>query len=105
MKIVIDNGIMFVDNRRVCSAGAGKGRPSLRTGVGELKTDFSDEHETVLLHADGYGWIGPTPECDVVLGKVRHRTGVIPCVSTFGHVFALVEGAEADGKKVVLEVA
>jgi hypothetical protein len=104
MKIVIEGGSLFVGARRVGSAGAGSGRPSLRPGCSKVKTDFSDEHDADLLYADGYGWIGPTADCDVVLGQVRRRAGVIPCLSTFCHVFALVEIAEKHGDKITLEV-
>ena len=104
LKLVIENGTLFVGNRKVCSAGAGNGRTSLRAGKGAVKTDFSDEHDTVLIRADGLGWVGPAPECDIVLGQVRHRNGVIPCATVFHHVFTLVEHAEEVGEPVSLEV-
>lgn len=105
MKLKIDNGSLFADNIFLCYAGAGNGRPNLPTGHYPVSTQYAHVHGKTLADAVGLGWIGASPECDVVLGGVRGRHNVIPSQSAFGRLLALLETSEDIGQAVTLEVA
>lgn len=104
MNLKIESGIVYADNLIFCKAGAGNGRSSLPTGCYEVTTQYSGEHGTVLPNAIGLGWIGASPECDIVLGGVRGRNGVIPSPSALVRLLALIEAKEDVGATVILEV-
>ena len=105
MKLKIVAGTLYANNRLICHCEAGNGRPNIPTGRYQVVPEFSHAHGHVLLDAIGLGWIGPLPGCDVVLGGVRGRHGVIPSRDVFGRVFQLVENAvESLGQEAVLDV-
>ena len=104
MNLLIKDGVLYADNLRVCLAEPGNGRPNLPTGRYEVTTQFSHIHGRILPDAIGLGWIGASPECDIVLGGVRGRNGVIPSPSALGRLLALIEAKEDMGAIVMLEV-
>ena len=105
MKLLIENGTLYVNNSLICHCEAGNGRPNIPTGRYQVVPEFSHVHGHVLLDAIGLGWIGPMPGCDVVLGGVRGRNGVIPSRDAFGRVLQRVEDAvESLGQDAVLDV-
>lgn len=104
MNLRIENSELYVDNMRLCFAGAGNGRPNLQPGRYEVVTQYSPHHGKILPDAVGLGWLGPFSECDVILGGVRGRHGVIPSPASTSALLARLEVAEDAGRKVVLEV-
>ena len=105
MHLLIENNVLYVDNHLYCHAGAGNGRPHIPAGRYAVAIEYAHVHGETLLDAIGCGWIGASPECDIVLGGVRNRDGVIPSKTAFGRVMHRVEVAiEQDGKDVLLEV-
>lgn len=104
MKLRIEDNEFYVDNLRLCHAGAGNGRPNLPTGRYEVVTQYSVHHGQILPDAIGLGWLGPFNECDVVLGGVRGRNGVIPSPSSTNALLARLEIAEGTGQTITLEV-
>lgn len=104
MKLSVNGGFLYADNVFLCHVEPGNGRDNLPTGRYEVATEFSHVHGDVLPDAIGLGWLGARPECDVVLGLVRGRGGVIPSRSALGRLNALLEVAEGRGEYVSLEV-
>lgn len=105
MNLLIENGTLYVDNHNYCYAEAGNGRPSIPTGRYAVAIEYAHVHGDTMLDAIGCGWIGATPGCDIVLGRVRNRDGVIPSKTDLGRVMHRVEAAiEQDGQDVLLEV-
>lgn len=104
MNLRIENGSLYADNIFLCYAGAGNGRPNLPVGRYEVATQFAHVHRAVLPDANGLGWLGAMPGCDVVLGSVRGRDGVIPSPSVVGRLVAVLEIAEGRGAPIWLEV-
>lgn len=104
MKLSIRDNTLYVDNIKVCFAEVGNGRPHIPVGRYQVVTEFSHTHGVTLPDAIGLGWIGASPGCDVVLGRVRGRNGVIPSRTDLGRVLAMIETAEDRGTNVFLEV-
>ncbi len=105
MRLKIAGGSLYADNFFICHAGVGNGRPNIPTGNYPVSTQYAHVHGRTLADAVGLGWIGATPECDVVLGGVRGRSGVIPSQSAFTRLLAMLEDCEDRGVSVTLEVA
>ena len=104
MQLLITNGTFYVDNLKFCYCEAGNGRPSIPTGHYEVFTQFSPEHGAVLPDVVDLGWVGASSGCDVVLGGVRGRNGIVPSTNCLGRLLALIENTEGIGKSVRLEV-
>ncbi len=104
MKLSLRSNKLYADNVFICFAGAGNGRPILPTGHYPVSTQYAHIHGRTLADAIGLGWIGPSAECDVVLGGVRGRAGVIPSQHAFGLLLAKLEDCEDRGVSVTLEV-
>lgn len=105
MKLSISDGTFYVDNIRLCFCEAGNERENLPDGRFEVATEYSHAHGCVLPDAINLGWIGPLSGCDVVLGSVRGRDGLVPSSPVVGRLLALLEVAEGRGEAVWLEIA
>ena len=104
MKLEIDYPALYADGLFVCYVGAGNGSTAIQPGRYAVEATYSHAHRKNLVLADGLGWIGADAECDVVLGRVRNRDGVVPCESFERRVFALVEAADDRGQASELVV-
>ena len=104
MNLSIRDGALYADNLKFCYCEAGNGRPNLPTGRYEVITQFSHVHGRILPDAVGLGWIGASRECDLVLGGVRGRDGVIPSPASLGRLLAMLEASEDIGAPVMIEV-
>jgi hypothetical protein len=104
MNLSIRDNMIYADNLKLCLCEAGNGRPNLPHGRYEVTAQFSHVHGRILPDAIGLGWIGASPECDIVLGGVRGRNGVIPSPSALGRLLALIEAKEDMGTTITLEV-
>ena len=104
MNISVRDNTLYCDNLKLCYCEAGNGRPNLPTGRYEVTAQFSHVHGRILPDAIGLGWIGASPECDIVLGGVRGRNGVIPSSTAVVRLLALIEAKEDMGSAVMLEV-
>ena len=103
MKLSIEQGILYVNNKYFSRCEASNGRDDLQLTRCEVSTQYSAAHKQELPHAFGLGWIGPAasldvPECDIVLGSVRARQSLVPCASYVGRLLAILEVAEGSGK-------
>lgn len=105
MNLSIRDGAFYADNVFLCYAGAGNGRPNIPHGRFEVATQFSHVHGKVLANVYDLGWIGASPECDIVLGGVVGRSGVIPSRNPLGRLLAMIQAKEDMGSSVTLGVA
>lgn len=108
LSLLIESGELFYNTGGaflpLCKAGAGNGRANIPTGRYEVGTQFSHVHGEVLPDAVGLGWLGANPGCDIILGGIRGRNGVVPSASSVAQVLAKMEVAEGSGQTVYLEV-
>jgi hypothetical protein len=104
MKLHIKENSLYADNMFLCYCDAGNGRNDLPVGRYEIAAQYSHAHGRELAHAYDLGWIGDERGCDVVLGRVRGRNGVIPSPASTSALLARLEVAEDAGRNVVLEV-
>ena len=112
MKLSIEDGILSVDNVRVCYAKAGNGSDSIQLGQYPVTTQYSATHKQELPLAVGLGWIGPAngddaSACHIVLGSVLKTSvasGLLPCAGNVRRVLSLLEAAEDRGALVELSV-
>lgn len=104
MMLSLRDGFLYVDNLRFCFAEQGNGRPELPAGRYEVTAQYAHVHGKTLPDAVGLGWIGADRGCDIVLGSVRGRSGVVPQESLVSRLVAVLEEAQNRGKIVMLEV-
>ena len=107
MKIELDNGTLFVNQRVFCHAKIGDEAGELRPGVYNVAvgTAFHLDGGPVLPEAVDLGWIGHLPGCDIILGHVRSRGDLIASWSDVNNLIHHIERAENTGETVTLEVA
>ena len=104
MKVGIENGRMYLNNTHFCLVEAGNGRDCILSGSYELSSQFSHSHGRVLPKADGAGWIGAAAGCDIILGGVRGRGGLVPSKSFVESLLARIEVEEGLGRTPILEI-
>ena len=106
MKIELDNGTLFVNQRVFCHAKISNETRDLRPGIYSvvIGTAFHLDGGPVLPEAVGLGWIGHLPGCDIILGHVLGRDGLLPSANPVRRLLALFEVAEDRGETVMLEV-
>lgn len=104
MQFLIKGGSLYADNVFLCHCDAGNGRNDLSTGRYEVAAQYSHAHGRDLAHAYDLGWIGDERSCDVVLGRVRGRNGVIPSRNALGRVLGLLESCEYSGREASLVI-
>jgi hypothetical protein len=105
MKLTISGGALRADNVFLCYAGAGNGRPNLPAGRYPVSTQYAHVHGRTLADAIGLGWIGPSDQCDIVLGGRVGSAGVIPSQHSFTRLLEKLEDCEDRGISVTLEVS
>lgn len=105
MKLHIENGVIYRNGLMFCRAEAGNGRSRIPGGVSKVEVLTATEHGTVpMAYAEHHGWLGGLSGCDIVVGRVVGRNGLIPCLSTQKHLVELCELAADIGEQVILEV-
>ena len=104
MEILIENGVLYLDNRRFSLVGAGNGCADFKYGRWPLEVRFNETHRCEMVYGDGFGWIGGHPDCDAVLGNVRGRHAVLADILAQERLRIIVLDALDDGKRVMLEV-
>lgn len=104
MKLSIKQGVLFAANLHFSLAEVPNGRDALQPGCYPVTVSFSHTHGEELARADGLGWIGATPQCDIVLARVRGGNGSLPCAASVGRLLSVLERCEASGETVSLVV-
>lgn len=105
MKLHIENSVMYCNGLMFCRAEAGNGRSSIPDGVSKVEVLTATEHGTVpMAYAEHHGWVGGLSGCDIVVGRVMGRNGILPCLSTQKRLVSLCESAADRGEQVTVEV-
>jgi len=104
MKLLIANGVAYLDSKRLCFVEAGKGKQVLHPGTYPLTSQFSHAHGDVLPNADNAGWLGADASCDIILGGVRGRHGLHPSRAYVTVLLDRLESAEGLGQSATMEV-
>ena len=104
MRLEIAFSSLYADELFICHVGAGNGRDAIPVGRYSISPTYSHAHGKNLPLADGLGWVGASQQCDVVLGSVRARHGVIPHGPFETKLFALLEAADERGQSSELVV-
>lgn len=104
MRMLIQNGSLYINNHYTCHARGPHGSSHLQPGTYAVTAQFSHAHGKDLPYAIGLGFLGADDQCDVVLGRVLASNGVTPCASSVAQVMVKIELAEDDGKEILLEV-
>lgn len=105
MKLHIKENSLYADNIFFCYCDAGNGRDGFPTGHYEVAAQYSHAHGRELAHAYDLGWIGDERSCDIVLGRVRGRNGVIPSRNALIRLLSLLESCEYFGCESGLVIA
>lgn len=105
MKLSFAHGKLYVDNVKFSKYEAQDGCKDLQPGSYPVEARYAHAFGKLLPHVDGIGWLGSDAGVQVVLGRVRAQSGLIPD----GHlVRVLVEAIEAHadaGDTLLAEVA
>ncbi len=104
MELLIENGVLYLNNRRFSLVGAGNGSSDFESGRYKVTVKYSPTFQCELVYAEGFGWIGGYPECDAVLGNVRGKHAVLADVLAAERLRVLVIDAQESGNRVSLEV-
>lgn len=103
MKLSIQGNRLYVDNLMFSHVEVKDGHRD-KPFAGSVESRFSHAHGRELPIADGLGWLGGEPSCDVVLGRVVKGDGsVMPCKLAEGRLLGLINIAEETGKRVAIE--
>lgn len=105
MKLSIDSGIMYSNGLMFCRVEAGNGGTSIPLGVSEVDVCTATVHGSVPMpYSEEHGWIGGLAGCDIVVGRITGRNGLIPCLDTQKRLVSLCERTLDRGERVTLEV-
>ena len=106
MNLEIDNGTLYVNQHIFCFVEVGNGRNDFPNGRFAVSARNAPEGKGggELLHADALGWLGADVGCDVVLGSVRVRNGVIPSPDIVGSLLKLIREAASRGETATLVI-
>lgn len=105
MKLYLEGQRLYAGGYLFCRVEAGNGRADIPLGVFEVEVQTATEHGGIpMARADGLGWIGGLAGCDVVVGRVVGRHGVVPSLDTAVRLVSLCEQALEHGERVTLEV-
>lgn len=100
MRLLIDNGVLFVDGLYFCYARSNHARRSFDDGC--FAVEVRNDARGPYVFVDGVGRVGADDgECDIVLGSVLGRDAVIPCSAFVERLLALAENAKSP---VVMEI-
>jgi hypothetical protein len=104
MKLTVRDGKAYINCVFFCLVEPGNGSINLRSGTHPLTTQFSHTHGDVLPNAASAGWLGANHSCDVILGGVRGRDGLIPNEAFVSALLARLEVEESMGRTPKLEI-
>lgn len=104
VKIIAQDGILWIDYQYFCRYGDGYGRTTLSTGRFPIKVEYSSSDESFLPRAGSIGWLGSTCKRGLVLGHVLGPLGVLPCEDTVCKLRRKVIDWTKEGRSIYLEV-
>jgi hypothetical protein len=105
MKLTIENGLLYADNKRICYAKVNDDRSQDVQPVGrKVSTQYSHAHGKILPLVADYGWIGDDEQCAVRIGSVLGNGGPIKCAMSISGLVARIEACEEFGTPVLIEI-
>lgn len=104
MKLLIQNGLLYVDNKRFCYAKVNDGSQTIRSEQRKVSTQYSHHHGRILPMVDGAGCIADDDQCYIRIGSVLGSDGPIKCVMSLSGLVARIEAAEEFGSQILIEV-
>ena len=104
MKLTIENGLLYIDNKRFCYAKVNDGSKDVRSGARKVSTQYAHNFDRVLPIVADAGFIGDGEECLINVGNVLGSNGPLPCPTAIGGLVARIEAAEDFGCSVLIEV-
>ena len=105
MKLLIENGVLYVDNKRFCYAKVNDDRSeNVRPSQRKVSTQYSHAHGKILPLIADYGWIGDDSQCAIRIGSVLGHGGPLKCSMSIGGLVARIEAAEDFGATVLIEI-
>ena len=105
MKLTIDSGILYIDNKRFCFAKVqDDGSKDVRSGARKVSTQYSHAHGKVLPLIADAGWIADDDKCYVRIGSVLGSNGPLKCHMSIGGLVARIEACEEFSAPVTLEI-
>lgn len=105
MKLTIENGLLYLDNKRFCYAKVNdNGSKDVRSGARKVSTQYSHTHGKVLPLVADLGWIADDDLCHVRIGSVLGSDGPLKCDLSIGGLVARIEAAEDFGCSVLMEI-
>ena len=104
MKILIENGLLYIDNKRFCYAKVNDGSKTLRPVSRKVSTQYSHAHGKVLPLIADFGWIADDDLSYVRIGSVLGSDGPLKCHMSIGGLVARIEAAEEFGTTVLAEI-
>ena len=101
MKLTIDSGILYIDNKRFCFAKVqDDGSKDVQPVTRKVSTQYSHAHGKVLPLIADAGWIADDDKCYVRIGSVLGSNGPLKCHLSIGGLVARIEAAEDFGDSV-----
>ncbi len=104
MKLSIDHDILRVDNVQFCHVRLGNGRDALQPGEHQVTTTYSHKFGQDLPNAFGFGWLGVSEECDLILCGIRGGVKPVPGHGYLVRLLSLLEAAEDRGQTTTLVI-
>jgi hypothetical protein len=105
MKLTIENGLLYIDNKRFCYAKVNDDRcQDVRPESRKVSTQYSHAHGKILPLIADYGWVGDVEQCVIRIGSVLGHGGPLKCSMSIGGLVARIEAAEDFGATVLIEI-
>lgn len=105
MKLTIENGLLYIDNKRYCHARVQDGSEALRSEPREVSTQYSEAYRgRILPYVADLGWIADDNECLIRIGSVLGNDGPIKCTMSVSGLVARIEACEDLGIPVLIEI-
>lgn len=105
MRLLFKGNALYKNGMIYCRAEAGNGRIEVPVGIYKVEVLTATEHGSVPMpYAHGLGWVGGLVGCDLVVGRITGRHGLLPSLDTQNHLVALCELVADAGEYVTLEV-
>ena len=105
MKLSIENGVLYIDNKRFCFAKVNDDRSQDVQPVGrKVSTQYSHAHGKILPLSADEGWITDEPSGAIRIGSVLSNDGPLQCPMVIGGLVARIEACEDIGSPVLIDI-
>ena len=108
MKLSIENGILYIDNKRFCFAKVqDDGSKDVQPGPRKVSTQYNHHRKEggrVQPWVADLGWIGDDASDAIRIGSVLHGGEPLKCTMSLGGLVARIEACEEFGIPVLMEI-